>query len=196
MPERRIIYFDYHGVLDRRGYRGLMSAIARGAETEATDAFLTRLEPQTYAYAAGQLQPVMFWQWVATQFGSAAANAGRKYYLHVDPIRPMWELLNSLHARIDLGLCTDSALDKKEVIRHAYDLPTFFEHLLFSCDIGRTKRDGFFYQALLEHGQYHAHDMLLIDNDERNVAMAQSAGIPAYHHLDPATTIEFLQKRS
>ncbi len=192
MSDRRLIYFDYHGVLDRRGYRGLMLAIARGAGTEPSEAFFARLEPMVYLYAAGQTVPLEFWTKLSAQYGASAADAGRKYYLHVDPIHPMWVLLNQLHQTVELGLCTDSALDKKEVIRHAYDLPTFFDQLVFSCDLGRTKHDPFFYQALLQGHQYQSGDILLIDDDEKNVAMAQAAGIPAFLHVSPATTIRFL----
>ena len=179
----KIIYFDYHQVLDRRGYRGLLDAILTAAKQP--NSAVEMLEPYAYAYAAGKVQPVEFWNSIERDYGLAAAAAGKKYYLHVDPIREMWELINTLKEKYQVGLCTECAIDKKEVLKHAYDLPDFFDQLFFSCDIGLTKKDMEFYRLLLQNGMYQPNECILVDADEHNIAMAKTLWIEAIQFTNP-----------
>lgn len=178
----RAIYFDYHGVLDRRDYHGLIQTIAKtaGLATIPTD-----LEPLVYDYATGLSSPSSFWSTIQHQYGTEAASAGTKYYLHVDPIRKCWRMLNQLHGRVWLGMCSDCALDKKEAIRHAYDLPTFFDDLLFSCDVRVTKREPAFYRFLEQRGHFQPNEILLIDNNPTNIQIVGRLGMGGYVYTTP-----------
>jgi FMN phosphatase YigB (HAD superfamily) len=189
----KIIYFDYHGVLDYRRERGLMEALTSAVPAADQDALMRRLEPGVYAYTSGQKRPVEFWQSIESELGTAVAKRAKNYQLHVDPIRAMWEMLNRWHDRCDLGLLTDCAADKKEVINHAYDLPTFFDHLIFSCDVERTKRDPAIYPLMEQGGKYKADECLLIDDDERNTALASQLGYPAVTYVDPVSCAAYLE---
>gem|GEM_PF-2208613 len=188
----RMIYFDYHGVLDHRGYRGMIK-IMQETSGRPVDEIVPSLEPVTYAYASGQTSPAAFWTLIAAKYGRKVADAGKRYYLHVDPNRVVWELVNELKGPYDLGLATDSAIDKKQVIRHGYDLPEFFDHLLFSCDVGQAKRDPGFYRLMTRGGMYQPDDILLIDDDERNTATATSLGIPSHTYTNIETLRQHLQ---
>lgn len=185
----RMIYFDYHGVLDHRGYRGMMKAMISEIGRPEADV-LPELEPIAYAYASGRTAPPAFWTTIAAKYGRRVADAGKRYYLHVDPNRVVWELVNELRDHVDLGLATDASIDKKQVIRHGYDLPEFFDHLIFSCDVGQAKRDPGFYRLMTRDGLYQPDDVLLIDDDERNTAMATTLGIPSHTY----TNIDALRK--
>ncbi len=176
----KIIYFDYHGVLDRRTFTGLMQAIGQVAGQTDHQAISAELEQHSYAYMTGSLPPEDFWAMVERLFGNQAVVAGKKYFLHVDPNREVWGLINMLHGQVALGLATDCSPDKKNAIRTAYNLPEFFDTLLFSCDLGLTKHDQEFYKLLLQKGAYQPSDCLLIDHSAEVSSFAGSLGFQTH----------------
>lgn len=188
----KIIYFDYHGVLDRRHFRGLMERIAAASNRPDPAAVLSELETQADAYTTGAIQPTEFWRMIAAQYGDQAATAGQKYILHVDPIREMWTLLIRLKERYAVGLFSDCSFDKKAVIRGAYDLPEFFDVLLFSCDARLSKKDPAFYRLMLQDGTYRPEECLVVDDSAKNNALAETLGFRTYTFVDPAALADFI----
>ena len=186
-----IIYFDYHGVLDRRTFPGLRRAI--GQATNDAHRVEEEIERSLQEpYLSNRMTPKDFWQQVEQQFGHAAATAGKKYYLHIDPIRQNWELVNRLARKVGLGLFTDCPADKMQAIRNSYDLPEFFDVLLLSCDARMTKSEPEFYHLLLQNGQYTPEEVLVIDRNSRNTMTAQQVGIPSFTYTDIPSLEHFL----
>ncbi|MBI5466687.1 MAG: HAD-IA family hydrolase [Candidatus Kerfeldbacteria bacterium] len=188
----KIVYFDYHGVLDRRHFAGLLETIAAAARRPDVPAVIATVKPSGYAYACGRMTPTDFWSAIAHDYGAAAATAGKKYILHVDPIREMWQLLNEIHPHIQLGLFSDCSLDKLAAIRNAYDLPTFFDSILFSCEAGVSKEDADFYQTMTQNQVYLPGECLLIDDNPDNVARAIASGFQAHVFSSPSECRQFL----
>lgn len=188
----RVIYFDYYGVLDRRTFPGLLEAVTKASG----QADLSQVAPDLLSLAAdymvGQVGSHEFWQRLENDLGAAAGAAGRKYMLHVDPVREMWKMLNDLQPRYALGLCADCALDQKEVIRSAYSLPDFFDYLVLSCDVNRSKRDPDFYRLMLQNGTYQPEDCLLVDDDEANTSLAAEQGFETHLFRDVNEFREFM----
>ena len=176
----KILYFDYHGVLDRRTYHGLVAALLGAMGPAGTSTVQTDLEPLVYDYATGLSSPQEFWPMIEQRYGIPVAQAGKKYYLHVDPVREMWELLNILKQRFALGLMSDCARDKQEAIGHAYSLPDFFDVLIFSGDVRLTKKNPELYQYMLKDGFYLPDECVLIDDSPENAAVANSLGFPVH----------------
>ncbi len=189
----KVIYFDYHGVLDRRNFRGLLTTIAETSGQPDTAKVIAGLEAYGFDYATGKVQPHEFWRTIEERFGTAANRAGRAYLLHVEPVLEMWNLLSTLHDRYDLGLCTDCSNDKKETIRSAYALTDYFDYLIFSCDVQLSKHDPAFYQLMLQAGKYQANECLLIDDTESNCGLAISLGFQAHVFRDTPTLQDYLQ---
>lgn len=186
-PMIEIVYFDYHGVLDRRTPAGLWSAIATAAKTDpATVA--AALAQHFYAYCTGSLTSLDFWRAVEQQYGAGVVRVGKKYWLHVDPIRASWDVVNALQVHTTLGLFSDCPADKKNAVRGAYNLPDYFSNLIFSCDVGWSKRDVAFYRLLLADGKYQESQCLLIDDDAEVVELASSLGFLS-HQFSTATEL-------
>ena len=183
----RVIYFDYHGVLDRRHFRGLLEVIAKSSGQPDPTKTITNLTSYAYDYATGKVAPHEFWRSIEDRYGTTANRAGRQYQLHVEPVREMWNLLSDLHDRYDLGLMTDSATDQKEVIRSAYALTDYFDYLIFSCDTQLSKRDPEFYQLMCQDGRYQSGECLLVDDNEKNCSLAVEQGFQAHLFRDAAT---------
>lgn len=188
----KIVYFDYHGVLDRRHFAGLLQTIAAAAGRPDVPAVVATIKPYGYAYACGRITPTDFWSTIARDYGPAAATAGKKYILHVDPVREMWQLLNDLHPKIKLGLFSDCSTDKLAAIRNAYDLPTFFDTILFSCEAGVSKEDVDFYATMTQNDEFTPNECLLVDDNPENIARATAAGFQAYVYTSPDDCRRFL----
>ncbi len=185
----RVVYFDYHGVLDKRSFRGLLNCIAQASGQPDTTAVTTQLESYVYQYVTGVLRPHEFWRTIEDRYGNTANRAGRQYYLHVDPDREMWNLLSTLHDQFELGLMTDCSGDKKEVIRSAYALTDYFDYLIFSCDTTLTKRDVGFYQLMSQAGKFEKNECMLVDDREANCQLAIDQGFQA-HLFNNAQTLQ------
>lgn len=191
MVRPSIIYFDYHGVLDRRTFPGLRKAIAQTTNDprRVEEEIERSLQNQ---YLANLITPKEFWEEVEHAYGLTAATAGKKYYLHVDPIRQNWELINALAKKVKLGLCTDCPADKMQAIRSAYALPEFFDVLLVSCETRMTKEEPEFYPLLMQNGAFAPEEVLLIDDSSRNMLVAQMAGIPTFVYTDVPSLTKLL----
>lgn len=187
----RAIYFDYHGVLDRRTLSGFLATLttAIGHDDPSLQAHLEQL---ANAYATGAITPLDFWDTINAEYGPATVEAGKKYVLHVDPNREAWEILNRLHETYSLGLFTDCPADKKEVIVHAYNLPDFFDQLIFSCDARQSKIDPNFFRRMLRDGLYQPAECLLIDDSHQAIGQAKSLGFMTHQYIDLSTLQKYL----
>lgn len=183
----KVIYFDYHGVLDSHHFHGLLEMIAKASGQPQPAKIAASLESYGYNYAIGKISPHEFWRTIEERFGTSANRAGRKYQLHVEPVREMWNLLSELHERYELGLMTDCAIDKKEVIRSAYALTDYFDFLIFSCDTKFCKRDAEFYRLMAQNGRYQPGECLLVDDIEANCALAVEQGFQVHLFKDAQT---------
>lgn len=189
----KVIYFDYHGVLDRRTFRGMLNAIAQTSGQPDPVKVASDLESYGFDYAVGKIQPHEFWRTIEERFGTAANRAGRDYYLHVEPVLDMWNILNALRGKYELALCTDCSTDKKSALRSAYALTEYFDQLIFSCDVQLSKHDPALYDLMLKKGEYQPEECLLIDDTEANCTRAISLGFQAHVFKDVATLKNYLQ---
>lgn len=188
----KVVYFDYHGVLDRRTFQGMLEVIATSANPVEVNRIVGTLRQSGYAYATGKMSAHVFWHHVEHEYGHAAALAGRKYILHVEPILEVWHIVDELKAKFELGLCSDCAVDQKEVIRSAYALTDYFDFLIFSCDVPTNKRDPEFYRLMLQHGRFSPDECLCIDDVAANTSMADQQGFQTHTYRDPETLRMYL----
>lgn len=189
----RAIYFDYHGVLDERKFSGLVDVLVR-AVPHAPEHLRAHIEPTVYAYATGETTPTVFWNTMTELFGPTVVAKGKAYQLHVQPNREMWELLNKLHQQFSIGLFSDCAIDKRDVIVRSYNLPEFFDQLIFSCDVRQTKMDPNFYRRMLRDGLYQPEECLLIDDNHQAIGQAKSLGFLTHEFTTTAECLTFCQK--
>ncbi len=185
----KAIYFDYHGVLDQRNFQGLLEVLAQAIHGGDRQRVIAEVRNFAYDYATGKTSPHDFWHQIEGDYGSIVERAGRDYQLHVQPNVAMWSIVSSLKDRFTLGLCTDCATDKKEVIRSAYALTEFFDNLIFTCDVGLSKHDPELYQLMLWNNKFRPEECLLIDDALANVQQAIAVGFQAHQF----TTAEELQ---
>lgn len=189
----RVIYFDYHGVLDRHTYRGLLETMAREIDDHRVEQTIDALRDESEAYMLGRLSPHVYWHNVERRYGAHVSAAGRGYILRVAPVLEVWQLLNTLKDRFALGLCADCGRDQKDVIRSAYALTDYFDFLIFSCDVQFSKHDVEFYELMRQHGQFAPDECLLIDDVAGNTAQAEQLGFLTHTYRDPETLRTYLE---
>lgn len=190
----KVIYFDYHGVLDRHYYRGMLERIATASGRPNPAQVAADLADYGYRYATGQVSPHEFWLTIATDYGQAADQAGRKYMLHVAPVLEMWNLVSTVKNNYETGLFSDCAIDKKEVIRSAYSLTDYFDYLILSCDVQLSKRDPQIYQLMLQGGKFRPEECLMIDDTVDNTVLAAEQGFATHIFTDPSTLKSYLNQ--
>ena len=104
----------------------------------------------------------------------------RSWIDHLPPIRPMWKLVERLHARgVPLYLLSNISTAFAE---RAGEFPIFrhFCHCVFSGPCRMAKPDPAIYRHLLNTCGIAAEDTLFIDDSEKNIAGAASVGIHGY----------------
>lgn len=196
----KAIYFDYHGVLDRHTFRGLLETMGQTwlrtrnqDDQQYLNAFIQREQEPGHHYTAGKTVPAAYWHRIAQEYGQEVEKIGRQYLLHVQPIRETWNLVSLLHEKFDVGLFSDCPLDKKEAIRSAYALTEFFDYLVFSCDVQLSKRSPEFFNLLLQNGLFKSEECLIIDNSEANIKFAQKLGFQAHVYTTPEELQTFIE---
>jgi len=90
----------------------------------------------------------------------------------------MQAILDRLKPRYDLVLLSDHALEWMTYVHTVHSFFDKFEALFFSYELGQTKSDPTTFALVLDALGREAQQCLFVDDSERNVALAGSAGLP------------------
>jgi FMN phosphatase YigB (HAD superfamily) len=100
----------------------------------------------------------------------------RNFHRHVPG---MQAVLDRLKPCYELVLLSDHALEWMGYIRMAHSFFAKFGALFFSYEVGQTKSDPTTFALVLDALGREAQQCLFVDDSERNVAVARSAGLPS-----------------
>jgi HAD superfamily hydrolase (TIGR01509 family) len=100
----------------------------------------------------------------------------RNFHRHVPG---MQAILDRLKPRYDLVLLSDHALEWMTYVRTVHSFFDKFGALFFSYELGQTKSDPTTFALVLDALGREAQQCLFVDDSERNVAVARSAGLPS-----------------
>ena len=98
----------------------------------------------------------------------------------------MDDLLPRLRDKYRIFLLSDHAREWIEYIRTIHPFLEQFHAQFYSCELKQTKRDPSTFSRVLASVQRDAADCIFVDDSERNVAAALSAGIPSIHFVSAA----------
>jgi len=90
----------------------------------------------------------------------------------------MQAILDRLKPRYDLVLLSDHALEWMTYVHTVHSFFDKFGALFFSYELGQTKSDPTTFALVLDALGREAQQCLFVDDSERNVALAGSAGLP------------------
>ena len=104
-------------------------------------------------------------------------------------------LLPRLAPRYQLVLLSDHAREWVAYIMSIHPFLEIFEHAFFSYDLKRTKQDPETFLQVLDTISLSPPSCLFIDDNPRNVSVAESVGIPAVQFLSPEQLAAELRTR-
>lgn len=186
----KAVFFDYHGVLDKRTFRqGMFGLIVKETYDPASgttlkgheENILQKYVPLSVDYASGKIPAEAFWSELKkTGLSQATLEHARNYILTVEPNKELWDALPSLKDKYYLGILSDCSKEKMDVIQRTFDLPQHFDAWHFSCDYRITKQDPEFFNLMTTGDKFLPEECLLVDDKEKVVDRAKSFGFGGF----------------
>jgi len=97
------------------------------------------------------------------------------------PIQPMIDLLPTLKKSHCLVMLSDTNPMHTAVCREKFDFFQWFDHFVFSCEVGYLKPDPNIYRVALEQAKSKPEEAVFIDDKLKNVKGAEDVGIRGFH---------------
>lgn len=186
----KVILFDWHGVLDKRTFAGMLDVLAR--EWYASGRFSGEIPYDKYyeeikrnffedgqRYASGQIKPENFWASLEYKGDETSVYKARNYLLGVERNNGLWDILPRLKKQYRLGVLSDCPEDKATVIRNTVDL-SLFDQIYFSSDHSLLKTDFRFFNLPIRDFNVSQAECLFIDDSEKNIAYARKVGLETH----------------
>ena len=195
----KAIFFDYHGVLDKRTFQAMLRRLAELIYTQGDfEAFLQAVYGKyalfTNLYASGDILPDHFWTKLANDgLNSIQIQKLQDYILTVeinDELLPVLEKLKE--NKFVLGILSDSPSDKIAKIRHRWDLEKYFEYVFFSSEQGLNKIETSFYELMKCDGKFLPSEVIYIEDNPKLVNMAKSAGFQGVAYNQDLDLLKYL----
>lgn len=184
----KAILFDWHGVLDKITFAGMLETLARVWYLEADGIAFEKYHRMVannfhkdgLEYAAGRVSPEEFWAGLGAE-GEDGAIKAREYILNVERNELLWSQLPALKRKYELVIISDCPKDKRDVIKKTIDL-TMFDATYFSCDYGLLKSNPEFFQLALKELGLDAWQCLFIDDSISNIMHASRLGFQTFQY--------------
>ncbi len=194
----KAIFFDYHGVLDKRNFQGMLKRLAELTYTQGDfEAFLQIIYSKyalfTNLYAAGEILPEHFWSKLENDgLNGIQIQKLQDYILTVELNQTLLPVLEKLQSnQFKLGILSDSPSDKIGKIRHRWDLDKYFETVIFSSEQNLSKIEPDFYSLMLCRELYKPSEVMYIEENPKLVNMAKSAGFQAVVYTPEMDLIKY-----
>ena len=134
-------------------------------------------------FQTGRVSPHVFYEGVRNAMGE---DFTYDYFKQIwqemfSPIRPMIDLLPDLKSRYQLVLLSNTDELHVEYIDRHYGFFHFFDHLIFSYEVGFLKPGEKIFQIALEKSQSSPEQCVFIDDLEKNVRTAVRLGMRGIH---------------
>jgi putative hydrolase of the HAD superfamily len=178
-----IIVFDLSGVVFNDGRTEARARIhqATGISAELLDR--TLLGPGSMAYRIGEVPCDEFWDGLRKELGYE--DIGKVRDIFFDSYRPdpqviyILGMIRSTGARI--GFISNSPEDRMAYLEEKYRFRDHFDFGVCSYDAHAWKPDPAIFKYLLEKYRLDPKEILYIDDQESNLAPAESLGIQTMH---------------
>jgi HAD superfamily hydrolase (TIGR01509 family) len=195
----KAIFFDYHGVLDKRTYQGMLRRLAELIYTQGDfESFLQAVYGKyalfTNLYASGDILPEHFWSKLSNDgLNSIQIQKLQDYILTVEINEQLLPVLEKLKEnKFLLGVLSDSPSDKIAKIRHRWDLETYFDVVFFSTEQGVSKIEPNFYELMKCDKKFLASEVIYIEDNPKLVNMAKNGGFQAVVYNQDLDLLKYL----
>ncbi len=181
----KAIFFDYHGVLDKRTFKNLINLIAKLSfnhedeisEKDHIDRIFEKYEKLGSSYASGKIAPKTFWTMLEKDPSTKhIVNKAREYIFTIEPNKELWDLLPVLRKKYILGILSNCPEEKASLIMKTLNINNNFDACYFSCDYGLSKTNAEFFDLMLMGFNFSKEECLFIDDSEDNIEFAKNLG--------------------
>ena len=196
MSEIEAVLFEYGGVLSEEGFSNTLEALAKEQDLPVEDMTAEGMQAvYDTGFVLGRGNESDFW----LQLRERTGLRGEDSYLRARVfdgfvIRPwMLELVAQLKAKGYItGILSDQTdwLDRLDARDHFYK---YFDRIYNSYYLGKGKRDPSHFSDVAANLGLDPSAILFIDDNRKNVATAQAAGMQAIQYLDRESFIEALK---
>jgi len=104
----------------------------------------------------------------------------------------MLELASDLHPRYSVGIVTDNKKDRIEHLKQLHNLPSLFDPIAVSAEIGVAKDSPEMFLGVLRHLNLNPNECVFIDNSQQNLIAPRSLGINTIYFDDETQDFEAL----
>jgi putative hydrolase of the HAD superfamily len=178
------VIFDYGNVLSRPQASSDLNAMAErcGMPIERFHEFYWKFRP---AYDRGELNGTSYWTAVTAEGGkrptpediSQLVSLDIQSWLHINQATMTWAV-QLRRAGIRLALLSNMPFEIARYIESNCPWVSYFDPLIFSCDLGSVKPELTIYKNCLARLNILPDKVLFLDDRAENVAAAAQLGIP------------------
>ena len=130
----------------------------------------------------GKIEPEEFWKKVAQELKINLSNTRKLreiWYSSYTPNKRMKELVLKLGKKYKLIIFSGNTKERVKYLDEKYEFKQYFDDFVFSFDVGGTKKESIFYEALiktLSKLDVQPEEAILIDDKEKALETAKSFG--------------------
>lgn len=197
----KAIIFDFGGVFNNahETTAGFDRAAQRMGTTAQALYDLLYSGPEWQAAKIGGMTSEQYWRHMMQALGYTGGNlaAFRADLFEGEQIDPQVVLIaERLAKRYPLALLSNATDELEDLLETQFGLHHLFGVVVNSARIGVAKPDRAAFDLVLSELGVAPHEALFIDDKPRNVAAAESLGIPSIHFVDAPSLLRELEARN
>ncbi len=185
-PPIKAVLFDFDGVLttDKTGSLTTTRYLSAhtGIELSRVQSVFRRFNDDL---TLGRTTHERTWAELCRALGQEVSIGALREAFESTPLNArMLGLARRLHAGRAVGIVTDNKKDRIDCLKQLHDLPSLFDPIVVSAEVGVGKEDPKIFLAALHRLGIDPHECIFIDNDRENLVAPGSIGITTIHFDD------------
>jgi FMN phosphatase YigB (HAD superfamily) len=199
----KAIFFDYHGVVDKRTFKGLLTKWAEltfkpesGQNLEThTEYIINKHSELGIDYASGKVSPKEFWSGLEySGLTKPAIEELKNYILNIESDYDLLNYILELRKDFYTGLLSDCPKDKAEIILKNIDLGKYFESIFFSYEYKYlSKKSEKFFNLTLLDSRFTPDEVLFVDDSANNIEFAAELGFNTHEYKNLEEFKEYIK---
>lgn len=190
------VFFDFDGVVTRdpTGSATTIRFLAQATDVSSAQ-WHAALAPHNRSLNLGRTSHAAIWPAICQSLGRRVDLSLLEKAFDSTPIDSgLLSLARSLRARARVGLITDNKLDRMDRLIAQHGLDQIFDPLIVSSRLGADKRDRPLFDHALRVTGLDAERCLFIDNDPKNLRVAEALGWRTLLFVRPDADARWLKR--
>ena len=190
----KAVLFDFDGVLttDKTGSLTTTRFLSRrtGIDLARVQSVFRNFNDDL---TLGKTTHARVWESICEGLGKSLSIELLKEAFESTPMNArMLELARDLRPRYSVGIVTDNKKDRIDHLKQIHDLPSLFDPIAVSAEIGVSKDSPGMFLGALSHLSANPNECVFIDNSQENLFVPRSLGINTIHFDDETQDFEAL----